>query len=1598
MDAKRKHLFLIMGLLMTFLLSNNVVAVPFTFTPVDVTGKLLEFKNPVRIAGVGATNGNGSASVGAKYKYTNVTTVNGVQVDAIVEITGKTSNATVTIFDQPTPNGAAYTTTFGISVPEAALFAPEITVIGTGYVDFTISFQGTVGNPLTLENFYNNSIDIDGSEFVEYGGFQSYQMCSSHCTTTNNPAGAYVNTTDLIATTGAGGNGTQKRFANRTGGTYNGLILNDAGRVQTVFDSVTNLKITMGQTNGVGVRLYGSVFVNQQYVVNPPAIVLAPTVNPLTTTNTKPSITGSVGGLVTTTNTSIGSPVTGTQTFSVAVDNVTYNKPNINLTFSADGLTWILKIPTALTAGVTYEVTAIRDSLSDQSSNELVIVPICIAPAILNADGTACVTPTVNTVTLCHSDNGQSYTKVLINDTGANGHESHPFDVLADANGACPTPVPVTCVLPAVRDPATNTCTAPTPNICPTLETLGATIPSYALSDNGNKVTICHNTSSATNPFNLITISINALDTHLNNHGDFFTKSGVCPTDSVPCPPIVCTFPQVINAAGDSCVLLNPPTVDSQTTTDTMPTITGTVGNIGLSAGEPFSVTLNSVTYNKGNANLAITGINWTLNIPTPLAIGTYNVDALRNNTLPDSTSGELVIKLSCTAPQQLNFAGDYCISAPTVFSQTVADTTPTITGTVGSGSLGAPALSANEAFKVSVNNISYNKGDAALNISSTTWTLTIPDANALMASTSYPVIATRDGTLSGSGTVTITGLPTVESQSTTNKTPIIIGTVGDTPLNLTDTFTVTVNGKTYNKMDGNLVISGLNWTLTIPAANKIPVGTYNVEAVHNGTLKDNTTDELIINNLNPPSVDTKETFDTTPTITGKIGDVALGTSEIFTVIVNNQTYTSGDGHLIVNNTDFTWTLVIPKGKEITAGTYNVDAARDDLKDTTTNELKIKPCALPNVVNETADTCSVPVPTVVPQIITSSTPVSPVITGTIGEVPLGTLETFSVTVKTATPQIYNKDNGALVINTLDWTLTIPAAKAIPAGTYEVEAARNITAKDVTHDELVINLVCEVGQTKVGNTCVLNSSLPTVNFLSTDDTTPTLTGTVGNSALSDTEDFAVNVNQITYDKSQIIFSGVTWTLTIPFTNALSVGKYDVVAARNATSTDITSGELTITECIETKKINITGDCVPQSVVPTVNALNAPITAASIIVTGTVGDSALANSDIFTVKVSNVAHSKLAGNLTVTGVNWAFVLTERYEGTFDVDAVRNGKADLTSGELVITDNIDICNAGTSQAIKHSEWDGSKESKTYYLGKCALPECTAEMTTECTPALPKSPHELGQALPDEPLSIANQYVPVRELVYCDDGGVKSSSSATNVTIRRARIVNASTENGTIDLTGMPTKVRYGIKASAIGTMDISNATIIEGQATGATLTGVTLNDVYIDTAVDYIDADGKRVTGNTTYIKVMGGTTKPTTTKENGTIADGTIISGMITAGEDAAGNPVRGSITTGLYDIDINNANTVLTEGRRVKGAIVNATIEAARTTTVNGVTVVDEGTIISGQMGLDIATASTFGTVINATLTGATVSNTNHCFTSGTVGAHGQLNWREVIKE
>jgi hypothetical protein len=1870
-------------------------------TILDANGTLLDFSAPVLLSGTGSAGGTGTASVGAVYKYDNVITLNGVQVDALVKVTGAT-NSSITTFDRANPNnGSPYTVSSGASVADSKFFAPEITTTAAqGRIDFLISFQDISGNPVTLLNVYGNTIDIDGmgnigqSEFVEYGGFASYEMASN---------------TDLTAQVGS--DGVKRKFVGKGG--YGGLTLNDVGRVQTKFDSISTLEISMGSTWNSGYRLYGSAFVKHN--LTSPVTNTPPTVNSQTTSNTRPPITGGKGS-----STTVSVVVKDSASATVASGNATVS-----------GTTWTFTPATALLAG-NYDVFATgSNGLVDQSDDELTILLTCTLPNVINAAGTACVPPIV-------------------------------------------------CTLPDFRNPDTNTCITPTPATCPTLEAISATIPSYALSDNGNKVTICHLTSSKTNPFNVITISTNALNTHLNNHGDYFSKTGACPTDAVPCPPMVCTAPYTLNAAGDACVIqdvsptvtlgqtatdyavpvitggvfgtsttltitvkntatnaittigtatktasngwtvtgtanlvagtydviatgdsglvdgtlnelivsagvkptvtlgqtatdyavpvltgtfgtstsltitvkntttntittigtvtkgasdnwtvtgtanlvagtydviatgdaahgglvdttpneltvspsvkptvtlgqtatdyavpvitggvfgtsatltitvkntatnaittigtatktaangwtvtgtvnlvagtydviatgdaahgtlvditLNElvvsagvkPTVDNKTTTDkvavpltgtagsstsliitvknasnavvatsptitptgstwtytppvlaigtynvvatgdaahgslvdissgelvvstapiptvtamlpttdTTPVITGTVGTVGLSAGEAFSVKVNNVTYNNGNAALVIATTNWTLTIPTALNVGKYDVDAVRGTgaaAVADVTSKEL--EIIGTRPTVANI------------NQVTNDTTPVITGGFGGIDLGA-----NEAFSVTVNGIIYNKGDGNLVALNSLWTLTIPPANALKVG-DYEVKAVRNLTLedlSSNELHIAINPPTVESQKVRERLPIVIkGTVGDVGLDATSTFTVTVNSKTYTyHTDAALAVSGTVWTLTIPTTEVFPAATYEVVATRDGTLVDGSSGELIIEALSPPTVESQTTFDTTPIIKGTVGDVALSTGEVFTVLVNGVTYTAGDGKLVVST--LAWTLTIPENSPISgsATPYPVTASRTLLADTKTGtgNLTITPCVLPKVVNAAGTECINPTPTVVSQpALSTSLTVTPTITGTVGEVALGSTETFVVTVN---QKSYPKGNAALVISGMNWTLTIPATDAIPVGTYDVEALRNNVSKDKTAGELIVNLACVAPQvpSSTRTNCVSEAFFPAVDTLSTDDSTPVVTGKVGESVLGGDENFTVEVNGMVYQNSQLTISGLTWSLEIPLANKLTANTYEVVATRNDVDKDKSSNELTIKSCDSPKRIDATtGDCSQVSLIPTVTpSASHNVQDSRIVVEGTVGDVPLTtqertdNAFIVTVTEHGNSSNTLTGALTVSGTNWTFQITTPKVGTFDVNAARGSEVDITDSELVITGNV-CCIGGVTTQCPTTE---SSISVPNYTGECDVPVCPATNAAgKCTSPLPDPDKE--ETLPSKPENkVPEAIVPPAELGYCDDGGKRSYGASTSgVTIKRARIANAETTGGTFEsnaLVGM--KVIYGTLTA--GSYDDTDNSCQQGYCTNKTITGATLTGAIVDIANDYIDAAGNIIDTNNRGIALKGGVTNPESFKKDGvTKLYATITSGMITAGTDTEGNPVRGSITNGLFASAITHGTTVLTKGRRTQGTLTNATISGATITTVDGDSVISVvgcdrsldsmhtpctvGIITSGTME---AGAKTFGTVENGTLTNATITGSNHCFSSGTVGSKGQLNWKEVIKQ
>ena len=87
-----------------------------------------------------------------------------------------------------------------------------------------------------------------------------------------------------------------------------------------------------------------------------------------------------------------------------------------------------------------------------------------------------------------------------------------------------------------------------------------------------------------------------------------------------------------------------PVSVDPLTTADTTPTVTG---DVTLQSGENLTVEINGVVYST-SIGLTMSGTNWSVTVPSDLAVGTYSVTAAITNvdgySLSDGTINELSI------------------------------------------------------------------------------------------------------------------------------------------------------------------------------------------------------------------------------------------------------------------------------------------------------------------------------------------------------------------------------------------------------------------------------------------------------------------------------------------------------------------------------------------------------------------------------------------------------------------------------------------------------------------------------------------------------------------------------------------------------------------------------------------------------------------------------------------------------------------------------------------------------------------------------------------------------------------------------------------
>ncbi|MEN8169254.1 MAG: JDVT-CTERM domain-containing protein [Pseudomonadota bacterium] len=391
------------------------------------------------------------------------------------------------------------------------------------------------------------------------------------------------------------------------------------------------------------------------------------------------------------------------------------------------------------------------------------------------------------------------------------------------------------------------------------------------------------------------------------------------------------------------------PTVASQITSNTQPTITGTFDSTDYAGG--FTVIVDGVTYTLGtDPALSNVGDTWSLDLAiaahTPLADGTYSVVATATdgagNPAADATVNELVVNTA--AP-----------TSPTVVSQITSNTQPTITGTFDS-------TNAAGGFTVTVDGTIYTLGtDAALTNVGDIWSLDLSTAGQTLIDGTYDVLATvTDGATNSSSDATANELvidttppttPTVAGLITNNNQPIISGTFDST--DVAGGFTVTVDGVTYTLgTDAALTISGNNWNVNLLTGGQtLADGTYDVvvtaiDAAGNSST-DLTTNEVQIDTVVPaaPTVIGLVTSNTQPTLSGTFdsADAAGG----FTVTVDGVTYTLGSDAALTNTVD-SWSLDLSvSAHTLVNSTYEVvatiiDSAGNAATDSSSNELIVE--------------------------------------------------------------------------------------------------------------------------------------------------------------------------------------------------------------------------------------------------------------------------------------------------------------------------------------------------------------------------------------------------------------------------------------------------------------------------------------------------------------------------------------------------------------------------------------------------------------------------------------------------------------------------------
>ncbi|SHK54526.1 beta strand repeat-containing protein [Epilithonimonas mollis] len=164
-SAAQKLRLLIFTLVMIFSYLPLSAQQPNSFV-LTVPGQNLNFLNANRTLVTNA--GNNGLSAGSVWRYDNLITTNGITIYGLLTIKEINGTGTVlTVLDDETA---------GTGLP--GRFQPRITTTGTGgNILFELEFyEVKTNNRAYISEYYFTAADIDGSEFVEIGGYSTYQI------------------------------------------------------------------------------------------------------------------------------------------------------------------------------------------------------------------------------------------------------------------------------------------------------------------------------------------------------------------------------------------------------------------------------------------------------------------------------------------------------------------------------------------------------------------------------------------------------------------------------------------------------------------------------------------------------------------------------------------------------------------------------------------------------------------------------------------------------------------------------------------------------------------------------------------------------------------------------------------------------------------------------------------------------------------------------------------------------------------------------------------------------------------------------------------------------------------------------------------------------------------------------------------------------------------------------------------------------------------------------------------------------------------------------------------------------------------------------